>query len=185
MKAKNYLFQALDRSVLETILNKDTSKSIWNSMKQKFQGAKVKHALLQALQKEYEILEMKTGESINEYFARTLTIVNKMKANGENKSDADVVSKILRSMTSKFNNVLCSIEESNDTTILTINELQSSLLVHEQRMNMNSLTEEAQALKISIREQSDTRGRERGSYRGRGRGRGRQFFDEATVECYN
>lgn len=27
-KAKNYLFQAFDRSILETILNKDTSKSI-------------------------------------------------------------------------------------------------------------------------------------------------------------
>ncbi|KAL5745295.1 hypothetical protein ACOSP7_026441 [Xanthoceras sorbifolium] len=28
MKAKNYLFQAIDRSILETILNKDTAKSI-------------------------------------------------------------------------------------------------------------------------------------------------------------
>ncbi|RDX67942.1 hypothetical protein CR513_53121, partial [Mucuna pruriens] len=28
MKAKNYLFQAIDRSILETILNKDTAKDI-------------------------------------------------------------------------------------------------------------------------------------------------------------
>ena len=28
LKAKNYLFQALDRSILETILNKDTTKNI-------------------------------------------------------------------------------------------------------------------------------------------------------------
>ena len=28
LKAKNYLFQALDRSILETILNKDTAKNI-------------------------------------------------------------------------------------------------------------------------------------------------------------
>ena len=38
LKAKNYLFQALDRSILETILNKKTAKDIWDSMKQKFQG---------------------------------------------------------------------------------------------------------------------------------------------------
>ena len=33
LKAKNYLFQALDRSILETILNKKTAKNIWDSMK--------------------------------------------------------------------------------------------------------------------------------------------------------
>ena len=40
LKAKNYLFQALDRSILETIIKKDTSKSIWYSMKQKYEGLK-------------------------------------------------------------------------------------------------------------------------------------------------
>ncbi|KAH7837585.1 hypothetical protein Vadar_015497 [Vaccinium darrowii] len=34
-KAKNYLFQAIDRSILETILCKDTAKHIWDSMKKK------------------------------------------------------------------------------------------------------------------------------------------------------
>ncbi|KAK4390074.1 hypothetical protein Sango_2070700 [Sesamum angolense] len=52
-------------------------------------------------------------------------------------------------------------------------------------MNMNSLTEETQALKISIREQSDTRVWCHGSYKGRGRGKDIQIFDKATVECYN
>jgi hypothetical protein len=45
-----------------------------------------------------------------------------------------IIEKILRSMTLKFNYVICSIEESNDLSIMTINELQSSMLVHEQRM---------------------------------------------------
>ncbi|GKV14990.1 hypothetical protein SLEP1_g25791 [Rubroshorea leprosula] len=38
LKAKNYLFQAIDRAILETILNKSTSKNIWDSMKKKYQG---------------------------------------------------------------------------------------------------------------------------------------------------
>lgn len=38
LKAKNYLFEAIDRSILETILKKDTSKDIWDSLKQKYQG---------------------------------------------------------------------------------------------------------------------------------------------------
>ena len=47
LRAKNYLFQAIDRSILETILDKETSKGIWDSMKKKFQGnARVKRAQL-------------------------------------------------------------------------------------------------------------------------------------------
>ena len=63
-------FQAIDRSVLETILNKDTTKNIWDSLKQKYQGTtRVKRAHLQALWKEFEIVHMKAGESMNDYFA--------------------------------------------------------------------------------------------------------------------
>ena len=43
LKAKNYLFQAIDRSTLETILCKDTSNHIWEAMKKKYQeNAKAK-----------------------------------------------------------------------------------------------------------------------------------------------
>ncbi|KAJ1379504.1 Retrovirus-related Pol polyprotein from transposon TNT 1-94 [Sesbania bispinosa] len=44
LKAKNYLFQAIDRSVLDTILNKEPSKDIWESMKKKYQGSASKEA---------------------------------------------------------------------------------------------------------------------------------------------
>ena len=57
---------------------------------------------------------MKEGESLNEYLARTLIIVNKMKASGDAIKDGLVVEKILRSMTKEFNYVVCSIEESKN-----------------------------------------------------------------------
>lgn len=51
LKVKNYLFQAIDREIMETILDKRTSKAIWDSMKQKYQGStKVKRAQLQAIE---------------------------------------------------------------------------------------------------------------------------------------
>ena len=47
LKIKNYLFQAIDRTVLDTILRKDTAKNIWNAMKKKFEGnARVKRSHL-------------------------------------------------------------------------------------------------------------------------------------------
>ena len=42
---------------------------------------------------------------------------------------------------------MCSIEESNDLDTLTIDELQSSMLVHEQRMKRHGGDE--QALKVT------------------------------------
>ncbi|XP_015583224.2 uncharacterized protein LOC107262360 [Ricinus communis] len=129
---------------------------------------------------------MKEGESVSDYFARILTIVNKMKANGESKGDGEVVAKILRSMTPDFNYVVCAIEEANDTSLLSIDELQSSLLVHEQRMKKKSSLEQIQALKISFGEQFRGKGRGRGSSRGRGRGRGKgsQTSHRSTIECF-
>jgi hypothetical protein len=50
LKVKNYLFQALDRTVLDTILKKDTAKDIWDAMKKRFEGnARVKKSHLQGL----------------------------------------------------------------------------------------------------------------------------------------
>jgi hypothetical protein len=79
-------------------------------------------------------------------------------------------------MTQKFNYVVCSIEESNDVTALSIDELQSSLLVHEQRMHGPKYYSDEQALKVS------NAGRGRGKSASRGLGRGRQ--SKALVECY-
>ncbi|KAK3001482.1 hypothetical protein RJ639_021878 [Escallonia herrerae] len=125
LKAKNYLFQAIDRPISETILSKETSKHIWDSMKKKYQGSsRVKRAQLQALRRDFEVLQMKDGESITSYCARTMEISNKMRFHGEKMEDVTIVEKILRSLTTKFNYVVCSIEESKDIDTLSLDELQ-------------------------------------------------------------
>lgn len=84
LKAKNYLFQAINRTILETILNKDTSKQIWDSMKKKYVGnARVKRSTLRVLRKDFETLKMKSGEFVNNYFSRVMSVANKMRAHGE------------------------------------------------------------------------------------------------------
>jgi hypothetical protein len=160
LKAKNYLFQAIDRSILETILSKDTSKQIWDSMKKKYQGSsRVKRSQLQALRRDFETLQMKDGESVTEYCAKTMGISNKMRFHGEKMNDTVIVEKILRSLSSKFDYVACSIEESKDIEALSLDELQSSLLVYEHKMKRSTITEE-HALKASIfTESSHIRGR--------------------------
>ena len=69
---------------METILDKGTTKSIWDSMRQKYQGStKVRQAQLQALRREFELISMKEGEKVDRYLSRTLIVMNKMKVHGE------------------------------------------------------------------------------------------------------
>ncbi|CAL8136921.1 unnamed protein product [Prunus armeniaca] len=113
--------------------------------------------------------------------------------------------KLLRSMSPKW---ICSIKESKDFECMSINELQSSLLVHEQKLNLANKVEEQIALKASTHnESSRNRGRGRGrSGRGHGRGghgnrdgsnpshsskrdddspgKGRGQYDKSKIECY-
>ncbi|RDX85070.1 hypothetical protein CR513_33792, partial [Mucuna pruriens] len=177
LKVKNFLFQAIDREILETILDKGTSKAIWRSMQQKYQGStKVKRAQLQALRREFELLAMKEGEKVDNYLGRNLNVVNKMKSNGEAIEKSIVVSKILRSLTSKFNYFVCSIEESNDLGTLSIDELHGILLEFQTEEHVLKITDDDRPI----------RGRGgRGSFqRGRGRGRGRQSLNRSIAECF-
>lgn len=105
------MFQAIDRSILETVLDRGTSKAIWNFLNQKYQGStKVKHAQLQTLRAEFELLRIKEVETLNEYFAWMLAIVGKMKIHVDTIDQNTVVEKALRSLLPKFNYVVCAIE---------------------------------------------------------------------------
>ncbi|RVW31136.1 hypothetical protein CK203_116362 [Vitis vinifera] len=76
--------------------------------------------------------------------------------------DVVIIEKILRSMTSKYDYVVCSIEESNDLDTLSIDELQSSLLVHEQRISRHVVDE--QALQVTTGAQQGGRHGGRGHF---------------------
>lgn len=95
-QVKHYLFQAIYRTVFEQILDRRTAKIVWDSMKRKFCGnQKLKKSLLNALRREFEILEMKNDKSIKDYFARVMITSNKI-SSGEDMPDKKIVEKILR-----------------------------------------------------------------------------------------
>lgn len=77
---------------------------------------------------------MKSGETVADYFSRVIAIINKMRIHGDKMEEVTIVEKILRTMTAKFNFVVCSIEESHNIDVLSVDELQSSLLIHEQKI---------------------------------------------------
>ncbi|GAU31821.1 hypothetical protein TSUD_58220 [Trifolium subterraneum] len=119
---------------------------------------------------------------VDDYFARTLAIANRMTAYCERLEQMVIVEKVLRSPLPKFNYVVCSIEQSTDVTTLSVDALQNSLLVQEKRLKSQTDKEEEQALKVA------SYGRGNGGSRGRGRSssrvRGRWRVSKENVECY-
>ncbi|XP_020262696.1 uncharacterized protein LOC109838685 [Asparagus officinalis] len=153
-------------------------------MKMKCQGnARVQRAQLNRLRRTFEVLAMKQRESITDYFGRVMVVANDMRNCGEDMTDVKIVEKILRTLTEKWNYIVCSIEEANDIDQLSVDALQSSLLVHEQKFKKDG--GEEHTLKVSHDEGYGGGGHGRAAFRGgRGRGRDRQNYNKATVECY-
>ncbi|KAJ4812770.1 polyprotein [Rhynchospora pubera] len=175
--ALSIIHHGLDADMFEKIANETRAKDAWEVLKNSMIGVdKAKKVRLQTLRAEFESIVMKESESIGDYFARVLAVVNQMKRLGEKMQDERVVEKILRSLNAKFNYVVVAIEESKDTETMTIDELNGSLLAHEERMKRRQQEPVEQALqaKLSFNPKGNDKG-ERGQGHGRGRvcGRGR------------
>ncbi|GKV22816.1 hypothetical protein SLEP1_g32638 [Rubroshorea leprosula] len=60
-------------------------------MKKKYQGnERARRQQRQALRAKFEVLQMQIGESVDDYFARTMAIANKMRIHGENLEDVAI-----------------------------------------------------------------------------------------------
>eukprot|EP00257_Ricinus_communis_P028207 XP_025015621.1 uncharacterized protein LOC112536924 [Ricinus communis] len=154
-------------------------------MKIKFQGdERVRRAQLNRLKGSFEMLAMKHGEIITNYFTRTMVIANEMRSYGEDMEDVKIVEKILWSLTEKWNYVVCSIEESKDTSCLSVDSLQSSLLVHKQKFKKEKDGDDEQALKATHDDKAGGKGRGRFAAKGRGHGRRRTSHYKENIECY-
>ncbi|XP_028059589.1 uncharacterized protein LOC114263291 [Camellia sinensis] len=173
-KALYLLYQGIDESSFEKILAATTSKEAWSILRNSHCGIeKTIRVRLQVLRGEFEMLHINENESISEYFNRTLTIVNQMRRYREKMESFQVIEKILRSLSPKFEHVVVTIEESKDLSAMTTNELIGTLEIHEQRIKKktpSSSLEQALQSKLSFRD--DRNEQEGTSQRSRERGHG-------------
>ncbi|KAJ0095705.1 hypothetical protein Patl1_15015 [Pistacia atlantica] len=115
--------------------------------------------------------------------------ISQMQSYGETISDQTVVTKVLRSLTPKFDHVVVAIEESKDLSVFSFDELMRTLQAHESRINRSLEKNEEKAFQVKEAvtkteeiESSTSRGYGSGGFYGRGRGhgrvRGRSQFDQ-------
>lgn len=130
---------------------------------------------------------MKITESVNDYFGRVMEITNDMINCKENMNDVKIVENIIRSMTENINFVVCSIEESKDIDLLNMDELKSSLLVHEKKVREKQSEEQVLQVKhdMHYRRGKGKSNSQRGSKSYvRGGGRAKPFVNRSDIICY-
>ncbi|GAU39052.1 hypothetical protein TSUD_396570 [Trifolium subterraneum] len=148
-KALFLIHQCVDSANFEKISSATSSKQAWDTLNNAHGGGdKVKKVRLQSLRRQYELLGMMDKESIGDFFTRLQTLVNTMKNLGDQISDQQVIEKVLRTLNSQFDHIVVAIEESKDLSTMSLNELQSSLEAHEQRLKerKESKNQQEQAL---------------------------------------
>nr|XP_012567459.1 uncharacterized protein LOC105851294 [Cicer arietinum] len=80
---------------------------------------------LQALRRQYELLQMEEAESVVDYFNHVQTITNHMKTNGEVMIDLVIIEKILRTLTQRFDHIVVAIDEPKEIDTLKVVKLQA------------------------------------------------------------
>ena len=108
------------------------SKDAWETLKIAYQGMeKVKTKKLQLLRRDFETLCMKESDNIDSFFTHVIEMVTQIRSHGETLEERRIVEKLLRSLPSRFDIIVTTIEETKDLSKFTVDELHASLMTHE------------------------------------------------------
>nr|XP_016442464.1 PREDICTED: uncharacterized protein LOC107767874 [Nicotiana tabacum] len=130
-KARNLLYNAISGEEYEKISSCDTAKEMWDKLEVTYEGtSKVNETRINLLVHDYELFQMKEGESIEEIFARFSKIIGDLKAFGKSYSSADQVRKILRSLPTTWQTKVIALK-SQDLDKLSYDEQQGDLIAFE------------------------------------------------------
>ena len=133
-KALTCIHNAVSEDIFTRIMACETAKDAWDKLKSEFQGdEKSKRMQILNLKRQFEGLKMKDSDTIKDFSSNISKIVNQMTLLGEEIQESRVVEKVLVSLPEKFENKICSLEDSKDFSELSLQELVNALQAVEQR----------------------------------------------------
>ena len=105
--------QGVSKTIFPRISGAKKSKEAFEILKKQFSGYnKVIFIKLQNFWREFDNLQMKENETVQEFFPKISVIINKIRRYGDNINDQKIVEKILRSLSIKIEHVIVAIEEA-------------------------------------------------------------------------
>ncbi|XP_070035223.1 uncharacterized protein [Nicotiana tomentosiformis] len=167
-QALTLIHQCLDDTMFEKVADATTSKEAWEILQNSLYGVdKVRKVKLQTLRADFEVLKMKESKCISDYYSKVKVVVNQLRRYIEDIENVRVVEKIIRTLTPKFDFMVCVIEESKDLDSMMVEQLEGSLQAHEEKIKKRQEVPLGQLLKThaSFKDYGSEK-----SYRGNGRG---------------
>jgi len=131
-KIRGSLVLAIPRAEYMKMSDKSTTKAMFASLCANYEGSKkVREAKALVLVHQSELFKTKDDESIEEMYSRFQTLVSGLQILKKSYVASDHVSKILRSLLARWRPKVTTIEEAKDLNTLSVEDLVSSLKVHE------------------------------------------------------
>lgn len=150
-KAINAFYCALDKNEFNRISTCTSAHEIWKMLEVTHEGTnQVKETKINILVHNYELFRMLEGETIVEMYTRFTDITNAMISLGKSITNAEMVSKILRSLPKSWKTKVTAIQEAKDLKTLPLEQLIGSLMTYELSLKEDQTKEEEDKKRRSI-----------------------------------
>ncbi|KAK2381034.1 hypothetical protein QL285_068675 [Trifolium repens] len=152
---KGMMTNAISHDEYLKIGDKRTAKSIWDSLKSKYEGNKqVKEAKANLLVHQFELFKMKDGEDIETMFSRFQILVCGLQILDKSYTEADHVRKVLRSLPPKWRPKVTAFQEYKDLDTISLESLVSSLKSHVMELMTDESTKKMKGIALSSKSSS-------------------------------
>ncbi|XP_035845706.1 uncharacterized protein LOC118479298 [Helianthus annuus] len=132
-----YLFQAIPEDVVLQVASCKTAKEIWDNLKVRHVGVdRVQKARMHTLLSEFELLQMKEDDTIDEFTAKINSIVTRASEYGRTLNQSTLVRKLLNAVPDRFIQIVASIEQYSDLDTMTLDEAIGRLKTYEERLKL-------------------------------------------------
>ncbi|GAA0150752.1 hypothetical protein LIER_09619 [Lithospermum erythrorhizon] len=135
-KAMNAIFNVVDLNVFKLINTCTEAMTAWDTLQTSYEGTlKVRMSRLQQLIMRFEALRVEEDESIAIYNNTLKEMTNESFLLGEPMSNEKLVRKVLRTLPKKFAHKVTTIQEVQDLTTMSLDELIGNLTTFEMSLN--------------------------------------------------
>ncbi|KAK1696947.1 hypothetical protein QYE76_013644 [Lolium multiflorum] len=137
-KALTAIYSVVPKDVMQHLVGKKSAKDAWEAIKILHQGhIRVREAHLQSLTKSYEDLKMEESETVDQFAARFVTLINAIRGYGQRLDEVKNVRRFLRAAPARYMQIVTSIEQCIDLNTLTVDDLVGRFKAHDERIRLS------------------------------------------------
>ena len=140
-----WIYSSLTEGVMAQIIGLDTASEIWTALEKIFSAAS--KARIMQLRFQLQTTK-KRGLSMMEYLLKIKSIVDNLLAIGENITEQDRILYLLAGLRAEYNSFVITVTSRHEP--LSLEEIHSMLLTHENRLEQQHTTEETNLLQANI-----------------------------------